>query len=60
MVIPSCKTAALNAGLGKDEINQNKTYLNYYSIQECLDIAGKYSEKAINSLNIFNALTIIY
>ena len=21
MVIPSCKTAALNAGLGKDEIN---------------------------------------
>ena len=22
MVIPSCKTAALNAGLGKDEINK--------------------------------------
>ena len=46
--------------LGKDEINQNKTYLNYYSIQECLDIAGKYSEKAINSLNIFDQLPEVF
>ena len=46
--------------LGKDEINQNKTYLNYYSIHECLDIAGKYSEKAINSLNIFDQLPEVF
>ena len=46
--------------LGKDEINQNKTYLNYYSTQECLDIAGKYSEKAINSLNIFDQLPEVF
>ena len=29
--------------LGKDEINQNKTYLNFYSIEESLQIAEKYS-----------------
>ena len=46
--------------LGKDEINQNKTYLNFYSIEECLEIAGKYSEKAINSLNIFDQLPEVF
>ena len=33
--------------LGKDEINQNKTYLNYYSIQECLDIAENIAKKQL-------------
>lgn len=46
--------------LGKDEINQNKTYLNFYSIEECFEIAGKYSEKAINSLNIFDQLPEVF
>ena len=46
--------------LGKDKINQNKTYLNFYSIEECLEIAAKYSEKAINSLNIFDQLPEVF
>ena len=46
--------------LGKDEINQNKTYLNFYSIEECFEIAGKYSDKAINSLNIFDQLPEVF
>jgi geranylgeranyl pyrophosphate synthase len=46
--------------LGKDEINKNKTYLNVYSIEECFEIAGKYSEKAINSLNIFDQLPEVF
>ena len=46
--------------LGKDEINQNRTYLSFYSIEECLEIAGKYSEKAINSLNIFDQLPEVF
>lgn len=46
--------------LGKDEINKNKTYLNFYSIEECFEIAGKYSEKAINSLNIFDQLPEVF
>ena len=46
--------------LGKDETNQNKTYLNFYSIEECFEIAGKYSEKAINSLNIFDQLPEVF
>ena len=46
--------------LGKDEINQNKTYLNFYSIEESLEIAEKYSEKAINSLNMFDQLPEVF
>jgi len=46
--------------LGKDEINQNKTYLNFYSIEESLQIAEKYSEKAINSLNMFDQLPEVF
>ena len=46
--------------LGKDEINQNKTYLNFYSIEESLKIAEKYSEKAINSLNMFDQLPEVF
>ena len=46
--------------LCKDEINQNKTYLNFYSIEECFEIAGKYSDKAINSLNIFDQLPEVF
>ena len=46
--------------LGKDEINQNKTYLNFYSIEESLEIAEKYIEKAINSLNMFDQLPEVF
>ena len=46
--------------LGKDEINQNKTYLNYYSIEESLEIAQEFSKKAINSLNIFDQLPEVF
>ena len=46
--------------LGKDEINQNKTYLNFYSIEESLEIAEEYSEKAINSLNMFDQLPEVF
>ena len=46
--------------LGKDEINQNKTYLNFYSIEESLEIAQEFSKKAINSLNIFDQLPEVF
>ncbi len=46
--------------LGKDETNQNKTYLNFYSIEESLEIAEKYSKKAINSLNMFDQLPEVF
>ena len=46
--------------LGKDEINKNKTYLNFYSIEESLEIAQEFSKKAINSLNIFDQLPEVF
>ena len=46
--------------LGKDEINNNKTFLNYYNIGESMKIAEKYSEKAINSLNMFDQLPEVF
>ena len=46
--------------LGKDEINNNKTYLSHYTIGESMKIADKYSEKAINSLNMFDQLPEVF
>ena len=46
--------------LGKDEINKNKTYLNFYSIEESLEKAENYCEKAINSLNMFDQLPEVF
>jgi len=48
--------AQIGKTLGKDEINNNKTYLSHFDVEESLKVAEEYCNKAISSINMFEKI----